>query len=328
MAQTETLLDDEQAQDSDTLPAAPKRFSRFRRKDRKGLGTGELVALILVIALVGLLAGLGISRLIGARSGAEHNALQTNIETVESFVDSYWNQFAADELGRRKLDPARLCSYLNSQIAGGEIVLRSLRFTAGGSTGGTAAPVPAAAATDPADFATSIAVHNARGVDSEASCSDWQTVLDAVTGPAATPPTPPVGVADILVGAANFSAAVPNGSHDNATGDLSTVAQDIGLLSTKTVWIGFYTGLAAGVLPAGTDVDFDGGTEYVILGGMAPDGTSFCAVKVLDAAANDNIRTWHRSRLPDDNRTFLTCTDGTSATTTNPANNNDWPEPS
>ena len=321
MAQTETLLDDEQAQDSDTLPAAPKRFSRLRRRDRKGLGTGELVALILVIALVGLLAGLGISRLIGARSGAEHNALQTNIETVESFVDSYWNQFAADELGRRKLDPARLCSYLNSQIAGGEIVLRSLRFVQAGTSGDTAENAPAFAANDPADLAEHIAVGNNRGLETNADCSDWDSNITATAD------------ADILVSTAAITAGPPN--HDYGTAvNRATLVQDIGLMSTKTVWIAFYEGLdatggVAAVMPTGTDVDFDnGGTEYVILGGMAPDGTSFCAVKVLDAADGDNVRTWHRSRLPVDGRTFLTCTDGVAATSTNPANNNDWPEPS
>lgn len=362
------------AQD-DTMPAAPKRFSRLRRRDRKGLGTGELVALILVIALVGIIAGLGISRLVSARSGVERSALQSNMDSVAQIVDNYWLNHAADAAGRRKLAFPNVCSYVNAQLTGGDIVLRTLQYvdTSGNTqtaiTAGTP-PVPNTANPAVAEVFRTVD----RGEEFHASCPDPDDTSgsapnivvdslinsygDILVAPTGTTGAITVDPADVLRAPGTNAVTTANsgaGAHGGTAGIVAGTAagtrieamQAAGLESTKTVWIAMYgtpgtaaiNGFDAGdpaaipptnLLPPGTDGKFTrgldnwdtGGTEYIVIGGVAVDGSSYCMIKVLDAAAAGDTGNWYRSAADTDDNTFLTCLDGVAG-----AARDGWPEP-
>ena len=332
----------------DATPPAKQRKRRWwQRHDRKGLGTTELTILILVIVMVGLLSGLGITMVMSARSGAEHSALKSNINTVSSFVDTYWNSYASDSDGRRKITPFRLCDYLNSQLGGDDLNIRTLQLVEAGAAAD--APLALTATAPGPEFAVNIGtVPNAAA---EANCPSTLSRLgtdlyaDIVVGGATTA----IAVADWeATGAAAKTAAMTS-----TDGARQTELEQVGLLSTQTVWIAQYgtsgtagangfdaTGVT-GNLPDGTDGKFDtaggnataAGAEYIVLGGVAPDGTSFCMIKVLDAANNEDLGDYYLARAPQEGtnaaNTFTLCVEGVDPAFGDPneMSRGSWPEP-
>ena len=342
--QTELPTGDETADGIETAVPTGKTSRRrwYRRKDRKGLGSTEIALIAVAIVVVGILSALGISRIMSARTSAEHSALQSNIETVSQFVDVYWNQYAGDIDGRRKLTPYRLCQFINSQLGGEDINFRTLQF----------ADANATPANLEAHASLVALVKNLQTVSkpsaADANCPGEQGDLDEF-------------YADILVAAggtnmANAPAtanqattyvALANRGTDTDDGVRQAALEDVGLLSTKTVWIAQYgtsgnagtAGMAEGSdVPTGTDAKFDaatagtaGGAEYIVIGGQAPDGASFCMIKVLDAANNDALGDYFVSRAPQEAagelNSFATCATGIDDTGPNEVRRGDWPEP-
>lgn len=338
---------EQQATETTPVEAAPaagpqKKRSWWRRADRKGLGTTELTILILVIIIAGLLAGLGISRLISARSGAEHSALKTNIDTVSGFVDTYWNSYAADADGRRKITPFRLCDYLNGQLGGDDLNIRTLQYAPDVTPIVGPAAVPGAAD----NFATHMTTR--ANLAAEATCPAKMADLNDAYGDIiviAADANADGAVTDIITGGAAYTAAIG----DDATGADDGTRQErmeaVGLLSTKTVWIAQF-GASAGAnanfeTPPGTDKTFNSaasnatelGAEYIVIGGVAPDGASFCLVKVLDAADNGKIGDYYLARAPQETagtlNVFTMCLNGVNETfgNSNETTQNSWPEP-
>ena len=322
----------------------PKRRRMFaKRTDRKGaLGSTELLQLLAVVAIIALLGG-GVLLLINSlKSSGEHSVVQRNIENVATITDTYWNSFAADNDGRRKVTPFKLCQYVNSQMNSDEVNFRTLQVV-------TDAGLPT---DDSMELVPRLGYRTASTGETEAVCPTAITDLDN-------------SYADILVftGGENLvDGNVVAGSSDAANADeaagyslggadatpsqaaLQTALEGIDLLSTNTVWMAQFgatgtTGFAR--LPAGTDGTFDAvgagtaaGAEYVVLGGQAPDGASFCMVKVFDAADNDEIGNYYLARAPQDGAAanqFTACLGGIPNAELgglpNEFRRGSWPEP-
>ena len=332
------ILAPETAQTESTQPKRRRMFAA--RTDRKGaLGSTELLQLLAVVALIALLGG-GVLLLINSlKSSGEHSVVQRNIDNVATITDTYWNSFAADNDGRRKVTPYRLCQYVNSQMNSDEVNFRTLQIVA--ATG-----APAAATASP-DLAAFIGYRTASGSKTEAACPGKTgdlnesyadiLVFDAGTSTALT---------DVSVGAAadwNIAGADADAATNPAL--RQTALEGVDLLSTNTVWMAQFgvSGAANGfaALPAGTDGTFDAaktgtaaGAEYVVLGGQAPDGASFCMIKVFDAADNDEIGNYYLARAPqdgDDANQFTTCFTGILnaelGELPNEFRRGSWPEP-
>ena len=94
--------------------------------------------------------------------------------------------------------------------------------------------------------------------------------------------------------------------------------------------------LALGFAPDGTDTVYattasasttERGVEYLVFGGMAPDGTSFCMIKVFDASDKDAIGEYRGARLTTDNDEFATCAAGLAGIGDDGLVQGTWPEP-
>lgn len=348
-------LQDTDATPIDAAPTPGKQHKRrwWRRKDRKGLGTVEITMIILAIVIVGLLGTLGLTRVISARSGAEHSAVKSNIDTVSGFVDTYWTSYSADEDGRRKLTIWKLCHYVNSQIAGGNINFRTLQLS--DATGGQAAVValsPAlAGGGDGSTAGTGVgfAVRNS-ATGTEATCPATAADLDHTYGDIAFATAVNIDLtlatgAEVQGTAADYDLGTADGTGTLTPEDVQEALEAADLLSTNTVWMAMYgtEGDTAGTdgfdlhgnLPGGTDgywdtdLDDDSGVEYIVLGGQAPDGTSFCEIKVLDAAVADEIGSYYVARTPadgDDPHHFATCLQGVDGAFPNDPRHRAWGE--
>lgn len=336
---------DQQATEATPIDAAPvagpqKKRRWWRRLNRKGLGSTELTLLILVIIIVGLLGGFGLQRALSARGGAEHAVVKRNIETIAQYADTYWNSYAADADGRRKINMGDFCHYVNNQLAGGDIKLRTLILSEAG------------AASDPAndpvtDFtATGLALN----VDVGTNTADTALCASRDGGTLATTLTQNEGYSDIIAYPDNavktVLAVVPAvaASADGVvvaptTETRRSAIESIGLRSTDGVWMAIYgdgAALANNFAPGGTDTTYDAtanasntqrGVEYIVIGGVAPDGHSFCMLKVFDASDNTDIGEYRQARLPQDDDQFAVCSNGFGATGDAQMIQGDWPEP-
>lgn len=349
----EVLIDDEQAAVAEAATFSSKQKRRWlrRRADRKGLGTTEIALIALAIIIVGILAGIGITRARSARDSAEYGVLQANIDQIAQISDVYWGQHAADIDGRRKISLLGFCQYANSQLAAEEINLRTVQFVADDGDDEASADLTQDG------LPGGIAVRTAPVVDSTTAGCPFDTAdLDDT-------------YADILVtdeAAGTFAQGSPSDVDINGTGtvaahaaagqawaaaidpdDFSGRLEDAGLLSTRTVWMAMMSDgsqLASGIaateyVPDGTDTSYvktgalrfpeaQHGTEVLIFGGQAPDGTSFCLIKVFDASNNDRLGEYRVSREANDDRQFALCTQGVNAADENqPERGGSWPEP-
>lgn len=336
----ESLADSET--DDDAAPGAKRRWRDLGRRDRDGLATNELVVLIAVIGVLALAGTVGFLIVRAVTSGSEHSVVQQNIEQVAGIADSYWDQFAADVDGRRKINLGDFCEYANNQLAAEDLNLRTLQF--GNASAVQAQPSAAANA-----LVESVAASDNNGA--RARC----TARDVTSGGDATEATQEEWYADIIVFDGNTAGTTPATGAAQLTGtvDPAIVARDSGaqneqqladaldsvsLRSTRTVWMALYgTGAAlTNFAPAGTDTTFDPdnanpferGVEYLVLGGVAPDGASFCLVKVFDASDATNIGNWYSARLPQADNSFTVCAQGTNVTTGDArVVRGSWPEP-
>ena len=347
----------------------PKRRRLFaKRTDRKGaLGSTELLQLLAVIGIISLLAG-GVLLLVNAlKSSGEYSVVQRNIDNVGAMGDTYWNSFAADNDGRRKVTPFKLCQYVNSQMNSEEVNFRTLQVvTAAGALYGmpVAVPIDGGGLT----LAARVVVKDdpaGRETASNATCPGGIGELGGT-------------YADILVPSGDASGTFAGydttaGSASATLGARQVALENIDMLSTNTVWMAQFGTSGSGAatsgtcsdasittelacdaaasatwtagtagsgfphLPGGTDGTFDAGArgtaagaEYIVLGGQAPDGTSFCMIKVLDAADNDAIGDYYLARARQDGdaaNQFATCLAGISGGFPNDMRRGSWPEP-
>lgn len=316
-------------------PAASALRGIRERARRRRSGAVALIQVLLYAALVAVIVGGAIGGPALYRAivgGSEHNTLKGNIDRVSQAADDYWGQYAADRDGRRKIDLVEFCNFANSQFAQGEdIILRTL------------ANVPAATTTLGATTTNLVAVAE------DGLADGFATTRTANDGAIATCPTVITsGVAtgeivdatshDIIVkdGAAVLAAGTT--SHVVSATSAATTAGTVsltdlevaGLASTRGVWIAQFNGIPA---PTGADVAATDLNEVLVMGGIAPDGTSFCLVKVFDADDRADIGDYRVSRQSgpkggaDGTNPFATCNDGTTGITVNTARHNaGWPE--
>lgn len=318
-------------------PAAVRALRGIRERGRRRRsGVAVIIQVLLYAALVavivaGAIGGPDLYRSIVG--GSEHNTLKSNIDRVAQAADEYWGQFAGDRDGRRKIDLVEFCNYANSQFGQGEdITLRTLAVFDG--------TIAAAATVDASDIVP--------GVNAGGLASDMAEVAATGTTTANCPVTvaaiDDLAVADIIVGGTGLTDAVAttvdattgeqeyNGvTHD--TIDLEAL-EGAGLASTRGVWMMQPTGLAAANVPAGAQVGVAANldlNEVLIIGGVAPDGTSFCLIKIFDADDRADVGEYRVARLSSDgaNKEIATCTNGTETNAAGPntaRHNAGWPE--
>ena len=114
----ERYLENNESREGTVQTARPQRRSRLNRA----------LQLLAVIGIISLLAG-GVLLLVNAlKSSGEYSVVQRNIDNVGVMTDTYWNSFAADNDGRRKLTPFKLCQYVNSQMNSEEVNFRTLQI--------------------------------------------------------------------------------------------------------------------------------------------------------------------------------------------------------
>ena len=340
---TDVLIDAEADESGPVVaPARPGTLRRLfarRRSDRKGaLGSTEMIQLIGVILLIAILAGGTFVYLRYIRASTEHSVLQRNIDEVAKLGDSYWQSYAADSDGRRKINLGDFCHFANNQLAEDDLNLRTLQL----ADNTTATSISNDPAGDFADVALSIANYAASD-ETEAAClpRDWATDL--------TDASQEEMYADIIAYSDAVATAHTIGTGTNVptpavahtyisnatTPELRAAALDAaGLHSTGTVWMAVYgTGAAiANFAPGGTDTtfapqnmsNFQRGVEYLVFGGMTPDGASFCLIKVFDASDADEIGEYRVSRLPQTEEQFTVCAEGVNSVG---VSQDGWPEP-
>ena len=299
------------------------------KRRRSGIAIIQiLMYAALVAAIIGAaLGGPALYRQIVG--GSEQNTLKGNIDRVAQASEDYWQQFAADRDGRRKIDLLEFCNYANSQFGQGEdITLRTMAVVAGAAI---AAPTDSAITDGLAD-----------GLATTASSTDQTATCAAAVGDIDAP-----GYYDILVSdggtmLVSAAATTPNNymaaGTVKATGAAAAVVslEDLeaaGLASTRGVWmmqpIGTLTVPAGAQIGATANQDLN---EILIFGGVAADGTSFCIVKVFDAddrAAIGEYRSARQSGLGAavGENPFATCTSAVPGTGANSTHlNAGWPE--
>lgn len=319
--------------DSDAEPTS-RRW--LKRRDRAGLASNELVILMVILAALALAGTVGFLIVRAVRSGSEHSVLQQNIDQVSGIADSYWDQFAADVDGRRKINMIEFCDYANTQLAAEDVNLRTLQFLDGAAATNRVADNADIDATPYTfDLAGTIVLQSSLISANTATCAepDGTNITD----------TQATDLSDVYADIKVADAV--NSNRDTHSVDL----EEVGLMSTRTVWmaqIGNGGDLGNGTavteqVPDGTDEEFGNaasadsrqvrqqktGVEVLVFGGMAPDGTSFCLIKVFDASENSRIGEYRVSRLPTDNLEFATCLSGVNGTLANePARGGQWPE--
>ena len=335
----------ETAQTEETQLKRRRLFAQ--RTDRKGaLGSTELLQLLAVVAIIALLGG-GVLLLINAlKSSGEHSVVKGNIAKVSTMADTYWNSYAADVDGRRKINLGDFCEYANNQLVGEELNLRTLQLADGATGATTLVAAPAAAdslargiAALPNTGATATCAHRDGGLLAD-TWTQNEAYADIVAYGANNPITTGLHTAHGTGVLPTTAARTYTGSAPSASAEVRTAALDaIGLRSTKTVWMALYgTGVAltAGFAPDGTDTVYattanasttERGVEYLVFGGMAPDGTSFCMIKVFDASDKDAIGEYRGARLTTDNDEFATCAAGLAGTGDDGLVQGTWPEP-
>lgn len=322
----------------------PRRW--WQRQDRNGLASNELVILMIVLAALALAGTVGFLIVRAVRSGSEHSVVQQNIDQISGLADTYWDQFAADVDGRRKINLAGFCNYVNNNVTD-DVNVRTLQY------------VDSALALEGAPTAGANGLF--RGIASvaptsnEANCHATRSVLDekhadivatdtlataAITAAANLVRQGATPVASDLL-----AVAKPSGQTDAAQADeMRTALEAVDLLSTRTVWIAqfgdtnsdFGTSGTGGFAPTGADIRIDEGgstatdvgAEFIVIGGVAPDGTSFCLLKVFDATDAGHIGDYRVSRAPQDDLSFASCSAGwdQSDNVNEPRKGGGWPE--
>ena len=313
-------------EDSAVAPARTGTLRRLlakRRSDRKGaLGSTEMVQLIGVILLIALLAGGTFVYLRFIRGSTENSIVQRNIDEVAKLADSYWQSYAADNDGRRKVDLNRFCQFANNQLAEDDLNLRTLQIV----NANNGPPLSAAeiarlggspATIDMAGGVTATATQPPAG-PSEAMC-----LPDPATGLPNIMATDEANAAGEVMDASTrtvWMAQYGRGGSLNS----GTPAVKPSCANTDTTWdaldpathiapnclSGFNGGSpASGYIfaPAGADTTHGGGVEVLVFGGLSPTGDSFCMIKVFDAGNSSEIGEYRVSRLSTDTSEFATC---------------------
>ena len=193
--------------------------------------------------------------------GAEDNAAKTNVDRVLAAAEDYWQQFALDRNGIRAAPFEKVCNYVNSQFTiEDDLVLRSMATVA---AIGTSVTGPSVGAGGPGE-------HMAKQV---AAAAKTAAACPAAAGAAST--------YDIAMDSAGAATAMSEWQHT-----------DVLLGSTRGVFIAPAYGYA---LPAGTDL----AKEAIVVGEIAPNGSTFCAVKVFDADDRSLVGNYRYAKQPD-----------------------------
>jgi len=331
------------------LKDARRLRAKLRRKDRAGLASNELIILMIVLAALALAGSVGFLVVRSVRTGSEHSVLQQNIEQVAGIADAYWAQYAADIDGRRKINLGDFCEYANTQLGGEDVNLRTLQFGTGDTLATAAELMPGADATDLVE-SVAAAENNgprarctARDVEgttisdsNEATQEEWYADVIVFDGGSATR-TPDAAAA--LTGPVVPAMGTRTSGAQNEQ-QLADALDSVAMRSTRTVWMAIYGKGAALSTPAfdfapdGTDTTFDPvadasygrGVEYLVLGGVAPDGASFCMLKVFDATDRTDVGNWYSARLAQDENSFTVCARGISADGDAQLARGSWPE--
>lgn len=342
------IKSNEAAEDAELQPPAKRRL--FGRRDRDGLASNELVILIAVIAVLALAGTVGFLIVRAVRSGSEHSVVQQNIDQVSALGDTYWDLYADDVDGRRKISLSGFCDYVNNSVGDQDVNIRTLQIidSAGGAVaaadleqgtdGGAPGRFEGMVYQDPADVSTARCPASRAAIGlvyadilAKANPNSAATAVNAGAMSAASD-----GRAwDILTGAelaAGIAAPTPD--------SMKEALEAVDMLSTKTVWIAQFSddgGTATPMpLPTGTDntidptgaSNTDAGAEYLVIGGVAPDGTSFCLIKVFDATDPSETGDYRIARVAVDGFGFASCLQGvTGAIPNEPRHGGGWPEP-
>ncbi|WP_428120715.1 hypothetical protein [Candidatus Poriferisodalis sp.] len=355
MTQSELLAatDNMSAADDDGNTPPPQRrrlLGRLRRRDRKGQGENQLIYIIAAIAVTVILGGGAFFLVRALTSSSEARVLQQNIDDISELAEDYWQRYSGDIDGRRKIALPAFCQYANANLGEEGINLRTLQAVTGAVVTGLLELDADADVTGAESFhlvsngTTALMAHRG-GTTSAASCPDdsgdlvneGANILISDTG---------------LTGVTGVTSTDWSGTGTHTLGLVAQHTNSLeaaGLLSSRTVWIAQYGQTAANQgwglettdtgLPIGTDgklstaatvtVDSHAAkAEFLVIGGQAPDGTSFCLIKVFDAADPGDIGDYRVSRAPQDNLGFASCLKGTNATGVDaPRRGGEWPEP-
>ena len=330
--------------DGNTSPSRHRKrlLGRLRRRDRKGQGENQLIYIIAAIAVTVILGGGAFLLVRSLTSSSENRVMTDNIDQVAALSDDFWNTHAADADGRRKisiLGGQGFCGFANRRLAEDDLNLRTLQIVVDADAAVSATNIALNTAVLLKAAPLALAVEDQgralAGSPAEAKCVATSAAL---AGVAATHP-----LVDILI-------------DNNATRQLSTARQaeidKAGLQSTRTVWMAQFGGvgtaaardLSAGtsaIVPDGTDNQYEAttsattnpgltmGVEYLVFGGVAPSGDSFCLIKVFDASNDDQIGEYRVARIAQPDFSFTTCLEGYDGGGANAADHSgSWPDPS
>ena len=294
------------------------------RGRRRRSGVAVIIQVLLYAALVVAIIGSAIGgpalyrRIVG---GGEQNVLRSNIDQVARIAEEYWTQYAADIGGRRDIDLTELCPYLNREFAGSAISLRTAAVFATAAT-------PTAEQPEADDGTDGIVDGLATNININGTLDDTEALCPVVQGTptanarwaanVARTATPPGGV-DLYVGRAGGT------GHGVSAGTLANA----GLRSTRTVWMAQYNWDAANV-PAGARATQGENNDVLVFGGVAPDGTSYCLIKIFSANDRAAIGEYRVAREPQA-ASFAVCSEGAGGATAPSAENTPrlnagWPE--
>ena len=301
------------------------------RGRRRRSGVAVIIQVLLYAALVVAIIGSAIGgpalyrRIVG---GGEQNVLRSNIDQVARIAEEYWTQYAADIGGRRDIDLTELCPYLNREFAGSAISLRTVAVFANTGATGTGTNTQPEADDGTNGIVDGMATNLAINATPTLQPDDTDALCPVVQG---TPAANARWAANVA------RAATPNGGVDLYVGRAGGTGHGVsagtlanaGLRSTRTVWMAQYNWDADNV-PAGARATQGANNDVLVFGGVAPDGTSYCLIKIFSANDRAAIGEYRVAREPQA-ASFAVCSEGAGGATAPSAENTPrlnagWPE--
>lgn len=301
-----------------------------KRRRRAAFGVAQIVAIFLGLAILAVISGSQTNWFGTVRSGGDDAALKANIDRVAQAADSYWTTYAADRHGRRDIDLSEFCRFANDEFAvSDDLILRTLGV--GDATGG------ALAANDSTQSVGAFTDGNAGFMVAYSTTASPVATKSAAKCTTAGDPDL-IGISttdsgyDLLVfnaastahTGAGAQAAPLNGTAAIELDDL----QNVGLVSTNSVWMAQLHGWAAAEIPAGARTGTTAANDVLVFGGVSPSGRSFCLIKVFNASDRGEVgeyRVAHDASTTDATP-IAVCSEGTTGTGENTARiGGGWP---
>ena len=308
---------------------ALRRLKTHALKRRSAIGTVQIVAIFLALGLVAAL-GVSVTAWLGSiQSSGDTSATTANIDRVAKGADTYWIDHAVDSQGRRSIDLVGFCNYANSTFGGPNgLTLRTLTL---------AGPVhdddgPQIVASTLGDLVDGVSLPSTVPPGNPANCPD-DPDLAAADGNLAT-----ATYADIIAGTnvdlvvTAYGAAGQAPARDARATNAGVVSlsdlQAAGLASNQGVWMAQFDWAGTGTprdVPVGTEEGLVSNNKVLVFGAVAPNGDSFCLIKVFDADDPSKIGDYRVARSGSNaaNNPFAVCANGT--TTAGAVHNAGWP---